>query len=161
MEKIKLLFCFYFFCSAVVFGNEFYPGDREDGWRAGVAKGNITPKESMWMRGYASRNRPADGTLHELWAKALVLVDARGEKAVLVTLDLCTIQKGFSDQIRDRLQRLYNLNRSQIILSLSHTHSGPTLRGEGNHIYTGVDNAGMIQIERYSEGLEDQLAALV
>ena len=43
-------------------------------WQAGAAKVNITPREPMWMAGYASRNKPADGTLTELWAKSLVLM---------------------------------------------------------------------------------------
>jgi hypothetical protein len=163
MVKIKIiisvcsfLFCHFLFAGAPVDGN-----NSPNGWKAGVAKVNITPQESMWMRGYGSRNRPSDGTLHELWAKVLVLEDAGGEKAVLVTLDLCTIQKSFSDLICDRLQKKYKLNRSQIILSLSHTHSGPTIRGEGEHIYFGLNAAELEQIERYSDALEDKLVAIV
>ena len=48
-------------------------------WKAGVAKVNITPKEFMWMSGYASRKGPAEGKEHDLWAKALVLEDAAGK----------------------------------------------------------------------------------
>src|SRR5687767_13612118 len=45
-------------------------------WKAGVARVMITPTTPLWMTGYASRNRPAEGKLHELWAKALALEDA-------------------------------------------------------------------------------------
>ncbi|MEX2566943.1 MAG: neutral/alkaline non-lysosomal ceramidase N-terminal domain-containing protein [Cyclobacteriaceae bacterium] len=163
MVKIKiiigvcsLLFCHFLFAGAPVDWN-----NSPNGWKAGVAKVKITPQESMWMRGYSSRNRPSDGTLHDLWAKALVLEDAGGEKAVLLTLDLCIIQKSFSDLICDRLQKIYKFNRSQIILSLSHTHSGPTIRGEGDHIYFGLNEADLQQVEQYSDKLEDQLIAIV
>ena len=44
-----------------------------DGWKAGVASVVITPQDSVWMSGYASRDRPAEGRLTELWAKALVV----------------------------------------------------------------------------------------
>jgi neutral ceramidase len=131
------------------------------GWKAGVAKVNITPQKSMWMRGYGSRNRPSEGTLHGLWAKALVLEDAGGERAVLITLDLCIMQKSYSDEIRDRLQKKYKLNPSQIILSLSHTHSGPTIRGEGEHIYKGIKPHELKDIEDYSDVLADQLVKIV
>jgi neutral ceramidase len=131
------------------------------GWKAGVAKVNITPQKSMWMRGYGSRNRPSEGTIHDLWAKALALEDAGGKRAVLITLDLCIMQKSYSDEIRDRLQKKYKLDRSQIILSLSHTHSGPTIRGEGEHIYKGIKPHELKDIEDYSDVLTDQLVKIV
>ncbi|MEO5997051.1 MAG: hypothetical protein ABIN89_09930, partial [Chitinophagaceae bacterium] len=45
------------------------------GWKAGVAKINITPDRYIWMGGYASRNHPAEGKVTDLWAKALALED--------------------------------------------------------------------------------------
>ena len=52
-----------------------------DGWRAGVAKIKITPEKPMWMMGYASRDKPATGTMTELWTRALVLEDPNGARA--------------------------------------------------------------------------------
>jgi neutral ceramidase len=152
----SFLFSSWLFAKASVETNESVTG-----WKAGVAKVNITPQEPMWMRGYASRDHPSEGTLHELSAKALVLEDANGKQAVLITLDLCSMQKSFSDIICDRLQKKYNLDRSQIILSFSHTHSGPTIRGEGEHIYSGLKPDKLETIKRYSDRLEDQLIAIV
>ncbi len=45
------------------------------------------------MAGYAARDRPSEGALHDLWAKVLVLQDPVGRKAVLVTLDVCGIDR--------------------------------------------------------------------
>ena len=56
-------------------------------WKAGVARVKITPGKPMWMSGYASRDRPAEGTLIDLWAKALALDDGEGHRAVLTTMD--------------------------------------------------------------------------
>src|SRR5262245_12564108 len=47
----------------------------EPGWQAGAARAAITPKQPMWMSGYASRTRPSEGAVHDLWAKALALKD--------------------------------------------------------------------------------------
>src|SRR5688572_410894 len=40
-------------------------------WKAGVATVVITPDGPMWMAGYAARDKPAEGKLHDLKAKAL------------------------------------------------------------------------------------------
>ena len=38
------------------------------GWRAGVAKVNISPELPIWLSGYATRNRPAATKHDDLWA---------------------------------------------------------------------------------------------
>lgn len=161
MKKTILLFtvfCFPLF--PALFAHTSFQ-TKDTGWKAGVAKVNITPAKSMWMRGYGSRNRPSEGTLHDLWAKALAFEDAGGDRAVLITLDLCMMQKSFSDEIRKKLQKKYKLGLSQIILSFSHTHSGPTLRGEGEHHYKTLTQNQVRDIERYSDTLEGQLIQIV
>ena len=130
------------------------------GWRAGVAQLVITPEQSMWMAGYGSRDHPSEGTLHDLWAKALVLEDANGEQAVLVTADLLGFPKNMSDRIRDRLEVKFNLSRAQIILNSSHTHSGPVLKGSLSDVYP-LDSEQLKKIEQYSGKLTDQIVKLV
>src|SRR3954451_8697362 len=66
------------------------------GWKAGVAREAITPREPIWMAGYAARTRPSEGAMHDLWAKALILEDPGGRRAVLVTLDICGIDRALS-----------------------------------------------------------------
>ena len=58
----------------------------------------------MWMAGYGARNKPSEGAVHDLWAKALVLEDPAGRKAALVTLDVCGIGRDLSLQIRKTLE---------------------------------------------------------
>jgi hypothetical protein len=80
-------------CSILLFAGSFAARAREVTapiWKAGVAKVTITPEHLMWMSGYADRNKPAEGKLHDLWAKALVLEDPNGRRCVLVTMDLFT-----------------------------------------------------------------------
>lgn len=96
-------------------------------WHAGVAKSVITPREYMWMSGYASRSKPAEGKVHDLWAKALVLEDAQGKRCVLVTMDLIGIDRALAEEICANLKKSYGLNRDQIMLSTSHTHCGPVV----------------------------------
>src|SRR5437667_1387366 len=98
-----------------------------ESWKAGVAKTNITPDQYMWMAGYAARTKPAEGKMTDLWAKALVLEDPAGKRAVLVALDLVGIDRGLSSSICQKLEKKYGLDRSQIALNCSHTHSGPVV----------------------------------
>ncbi|MEO8497377.1 MAG: hypothetical protein ABI614_20090, partial [Planctomycetota bacterium] len=49
-------------------------------WKAGVAKTMITPDTYMAMSGYGGRDKPAEGRLTDLWAKAAVLEDASGNR---------------------------------------------------------------------------------
>ncbi len=91
-----------------------------EGWKAGVAKKVITPKQSMWMAGYASRSEPSKGKIHDLWAKALVIEDSVGNQAVLITTDMLGTTKEFTEKICFRLNEKFNLAPSQIMINSSH-----------------------------------------
>ena len=90
-------------------------------WKAGVAKVEITPEKMIWMAGYGSRDKPAEGVEQPLWAKALVLEDPAGQRAVLVSLDLVGIDRDLSTRVCEQLASKYGLERSQIALNVSHT----------------------------------------
>ena len=94
-------------------------------WQAGVAKTVITPPTAMWMSGYASRTKPAEGRIHDLYAKALAISDPAGHKCLIVTMDLVGIDRTTSKAICDQLKSKHGLQRSDITISSSHTHSGP------------------------------------
>lgn len=130
------------------------------GWKAGIARMVITPKQPMAMAGFAVRTHPSEGTLHDLWAKALALEDANGKKAVLVATDLLGLPKEVSDHIRDRIQTKYGLGRDQILLNSSHTHSGPVLQHALSDIYV-LDTEQLDRIRKYSEVLENDIVKLV
>src|SRR5262245_43568664 len=94
-------------------------------WKAGAAKVKITPEKLMWMSGYAARDKPAEGTLHDLWAKALALEDAGGRRCVLVTMDLVGIERALAQEVCADLAKQYKLPREAVLLAVSHTHTGP------------------------------------
>jgi len=97
-------------------------------WKAGVARAVITPEQNMWMAGYAARNKPSEGKVHDLYAKALALEDAEGTRLVLVTMDLIGIPREFRDRMVKEVGERYKLAPSSLLLNVSHTHSGPELR---------------------------------
>src|SRR5437588_409709 len=101
--------------------------DEPAGWKAGVARVVITPDKPMWMSGYSSRTKPAEGKLHDLWAKALALEAADGRRCVLVTMDLVGIPREVSVAVCEAVKKKHGLPREAIMLAVSHTHSGPVV----------------------------------
>lgn len=129
------------------------------GWKAGVATEVITPVHPMWMAGYAARDHPSEGTLHDLWAKALALEDSSGNRVVLITTDILGFPGNISDNIRTRLKTEYGLTKAQIALSSSHTHSGPVLQNALIDIYP-LDSVQREIIRIYSTELENKIVKL-
>jgi neutral ceramidase len=164
--KARILYlsvCLFFACP---FSDVKGSGDvakKRTGWKAGVARVVITPEGSIWMSGYTSRDHPAEGTLHDLWAKALVMEDARGQKAVLISTDLRGIPKYISDRVRKRIKEKYGLSKAQVLLNSSHTHSGPVMYDlVTNYVYIYPrDTEQQQKIEQYSIKLENYLVNLV
>ncbi|MFO7973953.1 MAG: neutral/alkaline non-lysosomal ceramidase N-terminal domain-containing protein [Candidatus Hydrogenedentota bacterium] len=130
------------------------------GWRAGVARVDITPDEPLWIAGYAARDRAAEGVIHPLWVKALALEDARGQRALLLTTDLIGFPRDMAETLLARIEATHGVAQSQVILSSSHTHSGPVVKNMLYDIYplAAEDKA---LIEQYSEGLVDRILEAV
>lgn len=133
------------------------------GWRGGVAVETVTPPQWMPMSGYASRGaKHADGKLTDLWAKALVMEDAQGHQAVLITLDLIGIDRELSRRICHRISRTHGLQRQQIAICTSHTHTGPvvatTLRPMHYMLLNETDRQ---LVDDYASFLEDRIATAV
>jgi hypothetical protein len=138
---------------SVLFGS---PVETLAGWQAGTAKVTITPRQSMWMSGYAARTKPSDGAIHDLWAKALAIKDPVGRTVLLVTFDLVGIDREVSTRIRDELQRRHGLSRDRVVLACSHTHCGPVV---GTNLLTmyRIDETERRRIAEYTKWLEVQV----
>jgi len=134
----------------------------EPPWRAGAASIVITPEQSMWMAGYASRTEPASGKLTELWAKALVLDDNQGNRGVMLTLDLIGIAHGLAQRVCDALAREYGFDRHQIMICTSHTHSGPVVGHDLDPLhYMAVDKTQKKLIDEYADALIEKVVTVV
>jgi hypothetical protein len=125
-------------------------------WKVGVAKANITPTTQLLLAGYATRDRPAEGKVMDLWIKALALEDAQGHRAVVLTSDTLGIPQNIYQSVCATLKARFGLQPEQIILSASHTHCGPVLRGALYDMYP-LDDAQRLLIENYSAELETNI----
>src|SRR5947208_16281851 len=122
-------------------------------YKAGVATKVITPTEPVWMAGYANRTKPAEGKVHDLYAKALCLEDASGKRLVLVTTDLIGIPRYLGDAVAKEGEQKYGLKRDELILSSSHTHCGPVLRENLIDMYP-LTKDDAAKVEAYTKKLK-------
>jgi neutral ceramidase len=128
-------------------------------WRAGAARVTITPGNPMWMSGYGARTKPAEGKLTDLWAKALALEDPAGRKAVLITMDLVGIDRQLSVAICAELRKKYRLPREAVVLSVSHTHTGPVVGNNLGAMYF-LDDTQQRLVADYARELQAKLVSV-
>jgi neutral ceramidase len=129
-------------------------------WKAGVARIDITPGESIWLAGYGARTKPSEGVLQPIYAKALALQDETGAITVLVTSDLLGFPKEVSDPICDQVRAKHGVARERLALNSSHTHSGPVIGKMLRPAY-GMPPEQEAVISRYTVRLIDQVVGVI
>lgn len=109
---------------------------------AGVAQLPITPPVGVELSGFVAREQPSTGVHDDLFVRALYL---EGEKERLLWLhcDLVAVSREQTAHVRKALGESLGLEPRQILLTATHTHSGPAtvpLR------QCGAMNAGYLQM---------------
>ena len=125
----------------------------------GLAQVKITPTEPIHMAGYASRNKPSEGVLADLYAKALAIEDSAGQQAVVLTVDVIGFSADVAEFICNRINKETKLARSQILLCPSHTHTGPVIGIRGSIGY-GLEGEAADVVHNFCTHLADQLATI-
>lgn len=92
--------------------------------RAGVAEVDITPAAGVALMGYGARQGVSTGVHDPLFARALHLSDGQ-EELLLVCADLCLMAPAQADEIRARIAGKTGIRAQDMLISCSHTHSGP------------------------------------
>ncbi len=125
---------------------------------AGVGRADITPKEPIWLAGYAGRTKPAEGIDQKLNVKALALKDVSGATTVMVTADTIGTSRGFTDAVAMRLKAKYQLPRERFLFAASHSHNTPVIFGNLTDMY-GLSPENLEVVMRYTKHFEDQAVA--
>lgn len=129
-------------------------------YEAGVARIKITPATPIRMSGYASRTSESLGVIQDLYAKALALKDAQGQRVVIVTMDLIGLSGSVSDKVFARAGKQFGLKRPEMVLMVSHTHSGPVTR-DNVEVMAGDVPAEKRRIAEYTDTLVDKLVEVI
>ncbi|HEX9617795.1 MAG TPA: hypothetical protein VGA03_10295 [Anaerolineales bacterium] len=100
--------------------------------RAGAARIDITPTESIWMEGMLRAHR-SEGVHDATFAKALVLSnDERLDQAcAIVAVDVCKMPDQLTDEVRGAVERELGIPAAHTIIAAKHIHSGPDTDGTG------------------------------
>lgn len=128
-------------------------------WKVGVASVVVTPEQEMPMAGYASRTKPAEGKVQDLFAKALAIEDAAGARLVIVTLDLIGVPRALRLAVEKHAEATHGLPREALLMNASHTHCGPEFRvgRERPEVQADAASAG----EEYGRELEQRIAWVI
>jgi len=89
--------------------------------RAGAARINITPD---WKAKLGRDGKPFEGIHDSLYCRALVISDGVVQ-AAMITLDIGSVRQQFWEEITTRIEQETGLMSDHILLSSTHTHSGP------------------------------------
>ena len=115
--------------------------------KLGYARVDITPTESVPLRGYGNTSiRMHTNVLDPLYATCLAFEDENGSQALIYTMDLCSFGTVFNPCIRQALCDATGLPADRILASCTHNHSSPD-----------VDNKEQDSIPRYIAFLKDQM----
>jgi neutral ceramidase len=119
---------------ATTFFPEMSIGDYNMGkLKAGAARVNITPYVGINLSGFGNRTKESAGIHDDLYAKAVVLDDG-SMKIGMVSCDLLNLDESSIASIREKANKLTGIDVENIMVSTTHTHSGPLtspLRGFG------------------------------
>lgn len=92
--------------------------------QAGAAIINVTPQKPMFLHGYPHVERISEGTHDPLYASALVIDN--GEMRIgFCAVDVIFISREIATNVRIRVHEQTGIPKQNIMISASHTHSGP------------------------------------
>jgi len=94
--------------------------------KGACSKVNITPPVGVWLSGYASRDKPSDDILDDLYAKSLVLGNGKNTVAI-ISVDLLWIPPQITRQVRTIVADKTGIPGKNVLISSTHTHFGPRI----------------------------------
>ena len=101
-------------------------GEDNGTFLVGFGYGDITPTESVPLQGYGNHaSRMSTGILSYLYALSLVVRDAQGNTAVVISVDSAAIGDALCQQLRDNIERKTGIPAENILISSIHQHSTP------------------------------------
>lgn len=125
-------------------------------WKAGTARVEITPDESMWLAGWAARREPAAGTATPLFAKGFALQYGDEMPVLIITMDLLSVTRDIATSVSQQLREVTGIDRDHVLFNASHTHTGPEVRPDKVPFFE-IPEEYAAKIPGYVEKLKQQL----
>ena len=90
----------------------------------GSGRVEVTPRKPLFLVGYPHVERISTGVHDPLYATALCLDDG-GQAILLISVDIICLPHPFTGACREHLQEATGIPPEHILISCTHTHSGP------------------------------------
>lgn len=117
---------------------------------AGAAEVDITPETPQFLYGYPHVERFSTGVHDPLFSSALYLGNAQ-TCLLLISNDVIFVGKALGTRVRRRISQATGIPFGQILVSATHTHSGPItlsyLSNEGDPVVPRPDAGYLRQLE--------------
>ncbi len=116
--------------------------------KGGCAKVNVTPPVGAWLSGYGGRDKPSDGIVDELYARALVL-DNGSNSIAIISVDLLWVPLQMTNQVREVLKDKIGIPEQNVLICATHTHFGPKIFNEtkiGPEVSDNTVDSSYVQI---------------
>ena len=125
--------------------------------RAGTALIDISPEPGVELAGYPHHPRPNRGVHDPLHAGCITLDDGKTRLAI-VCMDLAVYPRSEVRAVRREAAQLTGIPAENILISCSHTHSGPWAAGIS---FLNALDLGWKVDEQYLAGLRQRLVTLI
>jgi len=106
------------------------PKTETRGVKVGFGETVITPRENLQMGGFA-RSQVATGVHDDLHARSIVVEGGDGTVVVMTALSLVGIGRPYIERIRKAVNEETGIPEENILISCTHTHSGPRVSKAG------------------------------
>ena len=114
-------------------------------WKVGAAKSDITPEVPVRLSGYGSRTQATAEIDDRLFARAMTLKHGEQPPLVIVSLDAIGLSASLTDQIHAQLRERFSLERKQVVLCTTHSHTAPQLDDVLPNLYSTPLGADELQ----------------
>jgi neutral ceramidase len=134
--------------------------ERNTSLLAGVGRADITPRPGMPMAGYSANGNYGKGFRTRLYARVIYLKPLDKGPVALVQCDLLTGSELVQRRVAELVAGKTDLDLKGIMLSATHTHSGPGNLSGSNFYMMHTANAGGLDM-KFFDFITGQIATAI
>ncbi|MCA9022837.1 MAG: neutral/alkaline non-lysosomal ceramidase N-terminal domain-containing protein, partial [Planctomycetaceae bacterium] len=128
----------------------------------GFARTEITPEVPLRLSGYGNRDTVYESIDEPLYVRAMAIQSPEKKICALVSLDSIGFAGTFTDRIAGKVKQKYGLNRDQIVICSTHSHTSPQpMEGLSNIFATPLTEAQREASQNYWNKVEQRIVQTV
>ena len=159
MQK-RVLCCVLVLVSGIGFASQLQAADAP--YSFGFAKTDITPEVPLRLSGYGSRAEVFEGIDEPLYIRAIAIQTPDQKICSLVSLDSIGFAASFIERIAQQLKKKYGMNRDQLVVCSTHSHTSPQpVEGLSNIFSTPITKSEQQAAQKYWNDVEARVVKTV